>query len=1764
MQKGILYAMLLAALIILSSSAFALSDSSCTSWTTISTSNYDINAAGCYRLATDSIVTVHNDVTYSGPVIIDANTHRLNLRTGFPPSLDTNMLIENGTVQLYYPGTQFNAQELNIYNAKITGFFYIPVQSSSQVTLEKVTQDSGSTISFNTPGDVMISDSNLVNVLIGYPANSVTVTSTTVSSGFAISAKTVNISDSNLPLYTVITGVSAPNNLSFTNSTINGHQVLMNTTNYNVGDYVLDYNLSYFGANEYGYLGIYGTVSGTLDFSGANVDVLATASPSEIADLTGNNGGTILLLYIPPTTVPSFPSFSQSYIRKIVLVGRHIVFWNYNSQYHIYDGVVQTTSDSQVTVDFLNPVSINYRNSYSRYINYELYGDSNIVAESPGGGFDETRLTLYSNAKHIKIYGEDPNGPFTIDSLEVQAFTQGAELNFSNVEFTADPSTLTLDSNVSVILSDAEVDNELNIVCNTGGTVLFEGTTDPSKINVTGCTVVTQNNSGCTSWTDITTNTTITQSGCYRVGADNIQLSLHLDNNTADNVVIDLNGHTVTFGNSTTAFMGNDMNDTVEIYGGTIHGSPTFYATHKIYIHDINADILSVDSYYDDTNILIEHSRVGDIFVYTNGQSDRVELNYVKCEGDFQVTGTGAYIKIYHTAVQPYGCAGVYVTGSPKTVDIEDFNSANATNEVIAIATDSTKIADAKFSGPLVFYDPITPYRDEYNMTITNTYVYDEYLPTPRDIPVIYNPDIYDSTGGQLEYNAAYIVPHAYHNMPRVHRLEIAGDWGMSDEINSPNADVIAIKSTGRIEDYNGIVLAGKVAQHNAYICYPSPIQLPDIVDSNIVMPGVVQDYPPEQRVGRIVHSTLQIGGMLMGIPLIGDADSTIVTNKYFHWYGYSGDFNITIGVLYTDSFNIEDPGTIIIDHIGKLGPYSGTMHINIYTDTNTIFRGITLTAPYTNKSDSTINISVDEFSQEAGHTVTFDNVSVDGITNVHITCVKPDTVVLAGTTDPSKFTFQNCNVINNTVKPNLTITTSDTYHDYAEGAPVEFNVTVTDYNAPVDNVVVRAYANNYYTQFNQTQDKVIPHLDANQSVTLTFEFNLPSSPATYKLYAVVDPDNNIAESNENDNSTLVTSQKYYVNVYRYIHTCQQLTTGTYKLDNHMTDVNDNCFVVPHGEIVTFLGGYGIEAPSDWTTIFVNHGQLNINGLWGKGKIYNASDGVMNLSYVTPYQSTGFMVYNDGELYLLRNNDIKMQFVSGGTVHVMGPNDTIHSIQIFDFAGNRTISFMVSDGAAVYNGELSNFQNATLYSDKPISDPNGVYVYTSTQPQFASGVTSVKGIILGPGIDANLGNVTIGGIEVGGKLGHPVALSFNGTTINGAGLMVWDQPNHYAGNPNGEVNMTSVTFNANRLELENADAHIDSSNINTNFLIFDTNSNIYLKNTNLVVNNPGALFNGDAKSINIYADLTTNDSTINIPAISNNSNATIHIYCTGTHWLHLNDAFKKNSAVVLDPACNWNIDYNRNITVAVQSAPEKVTPDSNYQVTFSVCNEGNLSTIPAGMVAYQATVDGVPTVNGTIDQNIAPGACVPVTLTFHASPDVGGQEISFSVDTNNAVPELNENDNTVTLTMTIAKEQAPTGGAVPLAGAGGPTGASATGGLYVSAKIGQTTKTAIHVSWEYGYPARAEVYYFNEKGTITGPDHVTLHTGDNVIPIKVTPKAYGEIGKVTLYVMNKKLTTTIYARPMAQMNAGILFSSKALGYVVLIGLAAYLLYSIFL
>ena len=251
----------------------------------------------------------------------------------------------------------------------------------------------------------------------------------------------------------------------------------------------------------------------------------------------------------------------------------------------------------------------------------------------------------------------------------------------------------------------------------------------------------------------------------------------------------------------------------------------------------------------------------------------------------------------------------------------------------------------------------------------------------------------------------------------------------------------------------------------------------------------------------------------------------------------------------------------------------------------------------------------------------------------------------------------------------------------------------------------------------------------------------------------------------------------------------------------------------------------------------------------------------------------------------------------------------------------------------------------------------------------------------------------------------------------------------------------------------------------------------------------------------------------------------------GQDFLYLNDAVLNGASVTIDQSCLPYIDYNRNLRVEFISTPDTVDPDTNYTVTIRVYNDAQYTDFTG--VVVRLFVDGVQFAETTVD--VPAGGYADANFTVHTTPEVGTQQIDVFVDPDNQIFEANEQDNFVTKEVVVEVQQAPTSNPAPYVGAGGPATISATQVIYVSAKVGEEKETAIHVSWKYGFPTKATITYINIDGKIIGPEEVELHTGDNIIPIKVIPSAYGEVGKVIIYAQNEKQEVTVYARPMAQL-----------------------------
>jgi len=990
--------------------------------------------------------------------------------------------------------------------------------------------------------------------------------------------------------------------------------------------------------------------------------------------------------------------------------------------------------------------------------------------------------------------------------------------------------------------------------------------------------------------------------------------------------------------------------------------------------------------------------------------------------------------------------------------------------------------------------------------------------------------DINDSMGAYVlrrgvsvlqNVSAKYLSAYSLAELNNVHIGALAGFTFQDTVFVDSDVDFMSVSTLNDPQISSSVVAVAGNAVTNIYV---SPTNItPFVRDSNVFFSQLYlylqsrgnYEYSFGASDINIVHSAIyQNTGQDANVTFASDR---LLVGDLLSGNGSGSTLQITIRSKY---FGAESPSTSV--HLGPNGSGFG--------DATYVLDGVTLT--------NTTN-AIEMIYCDQNTTLVLNNVSTDHVVTIHpyTWCTSGSCVVkFEGTTNPADFNVQGCEVVDNTVKPDLVATSTQTYEDVAEGNIVEYNVTVTSLNAPADNIPVKVYVNNYYSQYNQVLEKNIPHLDANQSVTLTFDLNLQSSPATYNIYAVVNPDNTIQETNTQNNRT----QRFYVNVYRYDPPCGTLTTGMYRF-THLVELNgQSCYFVPSGQIVTFLAGTGIEQPNIFDPIITNEGQLNINGLWGTGKVINQNGGVLMLSYVQPYRGQGITVYNlaNSTTYLFSTDKI-MLFHFGGTVKIMGPNDLLMSYEAPNFSTSpMSLELQTS---SVYYGTPDD--NMPFYVDTEITQSNAAYAYINAAPSADSSVTWVRSVILGNGISGDLNNMQINEFKMFGKTGADSKFTgYHDTFYN----VILSHPDSSGSN---YVEFNPIDSNVDfYLWVDHAIVRAEHSDLNVQYMSMLNHSKVYLSGgSNLIVARTMSVHDADE---NIYVDTTTAPVTIDVNAISGNP---IHIFCApnGHNFLYLKG---DTNNMVVDSSCRPYTDYNKNLTVSISSIPSQVNPDSNYQVVATVTNDASYTDL--NNVDVRLYVDGIAVADKYVD--IPAHSSASVTFTVHASPQAGSQTIKIVVDPDNNIFESDENDNVATASVVVQTQQAPASAPAPVVGAGGPANVSVSKVLYVWAERGKSVDTALHISWKMGFPATAYLYYIPENGKIYGPEKVQLHTGDNVIPIKVLVTNYGEVGKVLVSVQNTKQTVTIYARPMAQiLPTNMDIKALVLGVLIVLGLYVY-------
>lgn len=1248
----------------------------------------------------------------------------------------------------------------------------------------------------------------------------------------------------------------------------------------------------------------------------------------------------------------------------------------------------------------------------------------------------------------------------------------------------------------------------------------------------------------CNTWTAINTyEYHITSSGCY-VLAYNGE-NIYID--TADiNVVIDLNGQ---HWNNLIIYQ-NNRPAIFELYNGSVDALYSYVeASAGVYLHDLNYS--------------------GAIYLYNSG--------YLKADN----------------------VSGAYVDYSAYTRNA-DLNNVRIRNLRISGAN-TVNISNSSFEGRLFI--------NANNLNVTNSTYEGFPIQTVSDPSQISGDGAYVVLNGSGTLQGSFYIPLFL--VPSNDRINVDFNGSHIDMLSAPyigglyNAEIFGMGS--HIDIHGTVQNVAFINGDDSFYIHSSA----NLVDTNI--------------------STL--GAMALEA---GYSASNVVFDA---WSIDMKSYGSNPNVFVANSFRLEymyfyvDQGTVVADAMQSYNSDYGHMYLHAYSQ-DAVYE---LNVAQIGSPDYPVTLHI--WSEANNITWVFNGTTIYGTVVCEGAYASTAKIVFNGVNLDNATIDPSCANIEGLTPPNLYITTSQDYLEIAEGNIVEFNVTVTSYDAPANNIVVRAYADNYYAQFDQTLEQTIAHLDANQSITLTFEFNLPSSPATYKIYAVVDPDNLIAESNEADNDTITNSQRFHVNVFRYIDSCAELTTGSYKLTSPIYNAPDNCFVVNAGEIVTLLAGGGVYGQSMWTTIVWNNGDLLINGMDGTGKIYNS--GSIDLYYVTPHDGQGIILWNDGTARIGSNNDILITFQSNGTVYFDGPDSIIREYSPLDFGGDLHV---VATGQVYLNSVLTGFVSIPIYADTPITDSNAAYIFVDSNPTFDQSVNEAQVIIVGDGYDANFANKTIHSLVVMGSADRQANVNLDNVNVDTA-LHIEAQSGMQPITVQVANSTITPSYGAYFVGISGS---IAGTTINTPELFLDgSHFNIYLTLSDVNIHANTIYPSG---IVDLTFDLTSAPSSFTADSYNGSG---IAIHCVGDQPLTIDDWLLHNA--IIDPDCLDNIEQTKNLRVAIISSPSETYPAVDNNVVVRIYNDSTYTNIPTDVavnidgneyarqnvtVPAQSYIDvtftvtfssvGTHTVTAIADPDnvlqetdetdntfstnilvdtknlrvellganlsvhlddnyfvtarvyndsqfqdittdvallldsseidrrtitIPAGGYVDVTFEEPSPEAIGDYNVTVFVDPDNVIPEMGESDNKIIAELEVTPRQVEVTPLSPPLGAGGPTGISASGTVYIAGTIGEEKDIAIKVAWNYGVPTKATLYYYNENGEIIGPSSVILRTGINTIPLKVRINGYGTIGKVVVYASGQKVETVIEARPLAQL--GVPFGSAVI--IALIVLAAYLL-----
>jgi len=1167
-----------------------------------------------------------------------------------------------------------------------------------------------------------------------------------------------------------------------------------------------------------------------------------------------------------------------------------------------------------------------------------------------------------------------------------------------------------------------------------------------------------------------------------------------------DTIVVDLNGHETYFDFCPSS----DLNvQELEVFNGRLYNScsSTYLHIANVYLHDLEA----VSGYLISTgNVEIKNITEGDLSITSDLYTD-ANISVVNVQN----------MRLILKPVKP---ANINITDS-------DFRELY----IYAYPDVNIQMTDTNLT-----YKTVIVHGHALNLDLNNVLLDGRQL-------------TYNNDTSTWESDGAYLTDSLPATAPvHVHYVGVLSEGSYDLNSDHTYADYVALYATSNITDFTGGI-----------------VQFTNTVGA--ITNSTVDLYGKD---GYIAYYSSELINSTVSLFPVGSTPSG-------GFLARTQDFNMSGSTVNTYWFAIDSWGT------EETNIYNGTLNIwgwsgiSFYTS-NHVYNiySTTISSKYIQLDKARLRVST-----SSNVTINFNGATFSGdLYPLIIYFNAPDSDVYFRDVNFAGQTTIICESQNTTLHFEGTTNTDNVTVDQSCQLPVLPNLRVKEIEYTPEkvttNTLVAVYAiiENNYTSSITTKVKfyVDETLYSSQTVSLEPGDNnimlhngvSLSTPGQHTFRVIVDPDNEVTESDETDNELNTT-----VNVLQYIELSSCI--GEINVPAYVVQIADfenapqycvtinapyvewhsnghnftgySSLVVEGDSNVTFYGD--VNPAEDTVSIMITFrgGQeVNIND-YSELRIYTTSTSyaTVRLSNVTKTDISTLSYQN-----IIVEDSTEFEYI--GTIYGCGelvPNNSVIT----------SVSYMIPSYAD------HTTRAVPLYANVVATDENAAYIWRCTAPEF--GVGTVQAVFITADQNIEIADVNVlGRFKIVTKNFDPTIQSTirNVRTphleIESGTYSIENTQIGYMVDP--ILAERGLAFNVHNFRILHGTGSITDSEINVSYLQFGSGyppADVTVENSKIYAYSATGLATVRMVNGTITVDLTESPSEF---VVEDNANCSFYgdnnIICLGDAYLYTTPYTK--SSMPFDSSCLDNmVDLTGDYYIEnVQTEPDTVETGKPVTVLFNIVSTHAFA--PTATVHYEIYVDGTKVAED--DVAVPAGSSTQVEANIVAPAIPGQHTVEVVISPPSDMPDANTSNNTAQISV-LAEQPVPQESAPASVGAGVTEYISTTRAIYVSGRINEQKKVMIPVFWELPFKVKARLMY---RGSVEGPETVMLSPGKNTIPVKVLITGSGKIGEVIISAGQYKTTANIYSTVLAQGVLPVSVNGNGVLLLALILLAAYLLF----